>query len=186
MNAAGADALGSLAQLGNQSIGQSIGYGISAKLASTAWDKQKNLLTRGPTYARIGLEKAGYNPILYLHGGGPGAATKAPQGAMPGSYGAPNMTTGSARQLMSKQAEAAEATMKNQLQQANLAATQYQTMLGQVAEARKLSEFLEGPEGAFWVRQKYINQSLPNTGEAAILKMLTSGASAAKSWYERD
>ncbi|AXL15598.1 DNA pilot protein [Microviridae sp.] len=45
-------------------IGQGISAGISQANASKSWDRQKNLITRGPTYQMTGLRAAGLNPIL--------------------------------------------------------------------------------------------------------------------------
>lgn len=65
---------GSLAQLGNQSIGQSIGYGISKAQQGDSFNQWKKSLKRGPRYTAIGLERAGINRILAA-GGGIGATS---------------------------------------------------------------------------------------------------------------
>lgn len=60
---------GSLAQLGNDLINQSVGYAISAKSASDDWDRYKNSITRGFQYKMEGLKNAGLNPIMAVQGG---------------------------------------------------------------------------------------------------------------------
>lgn len=52
---------------------------FNAQAAAKSWDKQKDWATRSPTYARIGLEAAGFNPILALGSGGISTSAKAPQ-----------------------------------------------------------------------------------------------------------
>lgn len=70
--AAAADRTGNLLDSFIQSL-------FNAQAASKAWDKQKDWATRSPTYARIGLESAGFNPILALGSGGLQTSAKAPQ-----------------------------------------------------------------------------------------------------------
>lgn len=44
--------------------GAGLSFGLNAKAASKSWDRQKNLMTRGPSYIAQGLEAAGINRIL--------------------------------------------------------------------------------------------------------------------------
>ncbi len=67
-----AAAAGAVGQVGVQSIGQSIGYGISKAQLGDSYNQWKKSLKRGPRYRMIGLERAGLNPILAA-GGGVGA-----------------------------------------------------------------------------------------------------------------
>lgn len=70
--------------LGTAGLGSLISYGLNASAASTAWDRQKNLMTRSAQYARINLEDAGFNPIYALGGGQSflsAGGAKAPQAA---------------------------------------------------------------------------------------------------------
>lgn len=62
-------AAGALGQLGVQSIGQSIGYGISKSQLGDSYNIWKKSLKRGPTYRAIGLERAGINRIIAAGGG---------------------------------------------------------------------------------------------------------------------
>lgn len=77
---------GGLGGIAASGIGSLIGFGLNAAAASKSWDRQKNLMTRGPSYVREGLIAAGINPILAAGSIGPGSA-KAPQAS---GIGAPN------------------------------------------------------------------------------------------------
>lgn len=52
-----------------------MGFGLGQASASKAWDRYKNSLTRGPTYAMQGYRDAGINPILVARGGKLGASS---------------------------------------------------------------------------------------------------------------
>ena len=61
---------------------QAISYGLNAKAASTAWDRQKNMATRSLTYFRQNARDAGFSPINMLMSGQPSLQTggiRAPQ-----------------------------------------------------------------------------------------------------------
>lgn len=59
---AAASAAGSL-------LGAGPSYGFNAMGASLAFDRQKKMIIRGPTWAVKGLKRAGLNPILAASGG---------------------------------------------------------------------------------------------------------------------
>lgn len=86
-------AAGALGQLGTQSIGQSIGYGISKSQLGDSYNIWKKSLKRGPSYRAIGLERAGINRIIAAGGGiqagSAGALIKANQAS--GSTGSANI-----------------------------------------------------------------------------------------------
>jgi len=52
-----------------------VSFGLGQASASKAWDRYKNSLTRGPSYAMTGYRKAGINPILVARGGKLGATS---------------------------------------------------------------------------------------------------------------
>ncbi len=55
-------------------INTGISAGINAAAASKAHDRQKNMMTRGPTYMMQGLRDAGINPILAAGSAGLGGS----------------------------------------------------------------------------------------------------------------
>lgn len=151
-----------LGQVGADAISQAVGYGFNAMGASKSWDRYKNSLTRGPGYMRGGLEAAGYNPILALTKG------QMPRGVMPpaaktGPTGGPVANLGSARKLLEAQTGAATS-------QSDLAFIQKAALQGTAQESLNLAEFMMTPEGKSWVRQKFINNALPQTWPGAIIR----------------
>ena len=58
------------AVLGASAIDSLMGYGFGQAAVSRSWDKYKDSLTRGPSYAVQGLRAAGLNPILAVNRGG--------------------------------------------------------------------------------------------------------------------
>lgn len=48
----------------NSAVDSAIQGAFNAKAANKAWDRQKDAWTKGPGYARQGLEAAGFNPLL--------------------------------------------------------------------------------------------------------------------------
>lgn len=148
---------GGLQQLGNQSIGQSIGYGISKAQAGDAFNLWKKSLKRGPKYAAIGLERAGINRIL---AGGGGVTAAAPMQKLnqasgsPGS-GKPGVETATARAL-SAQAGAADA-------QATFAGTQNSIAELQRVEDQWRANFYNTAEGQDLLKAGEYKRHLPDT-----------------------
>ncbi len=121
-------AAGALGQLGVQSIGQSIGYGISKAQLGDSYNIWKKSLKRGPTYRVIGLKRAGLNPILAAGGGvsatNAGALMKANQAS--GSPGSGNPALAQSQStLLDKQTEIATAQLVYEQGKANLYGTEY-------------------------------------------------------------
>lgn len=162
---------GSLAQLGNQSIGQSIGYGISAQLASNDWDRYKNSLTRGFQYKMTGLRAAGLNPIMAVQGGlgigMPQLPSSKPSSAG-GPGGNPHLERMQARLL---DAQSAKAVMEARLTSANL------------SRATGEAAFYQTPEGRDVIRKKAYNEALPNTWPGAAIKGGSMMWNQLKDWW---
>lgn len=156
MGAAG----GSLAQLGNQSIGQSIGYGISAQLASDDWDRWKDSLTRGPTYRMQGLANAGLNPILAVQGG-LGVGTPQLPSSKPSGSGGP----GTNPALAQAQINAARAAT------AKLVAEEKGVGFRNIIDEQNAS-FWNSPLGRQTIIDRERNNALPNTVPAAGIRLL--------------
>lgn len=64
MSAGGAAASAVGTQVAVGGANSAIQYAFNKKAANDAWDRQKDAWTKGPGYARQGLEKAGFNPLL--------------------------------------------------------------------------------------------------------------------------
>lgn len=52
------------AQIGVNAASSAVQAGFNRAAANHAWDRQKDAWTKGPGYARAGLEAAGFNPLL--------------------------------------------------------------------------------------------------------------------------
>ncbi len=153
---------GSLAQLGNQSIGQSIGFGISAALASDDWDRWKRSLRKGPSYRMQGLARAGLNPILAV-GGGLGGGMPGPAASHATAGGGP----GSNPDLAQKQSSLFAATTARELATANR--TNIQATVDQAN-----ADYWTSPEGRATIAQGARNKALPSTLTGAGIRLLDS------------
>lgn len=160
-------AAASFAQLGTQSIGQSIGYGISKAQLGDSYNIWKKSLKRGPTYRMIGLRAAGINPILAA-GGGLGASSSAinlksnPAG-MGGSGGQNPAVAQSAKNAYQAQAE-------KFVSEADLARTRSELEALSLPFARALALFYSTQQGIDTAKQGAINTNLPNTLTGAGIK----------------
>lgn len=173
---------GGLAQIAGGGVQQLIGYGLNAMGASKSHDRAKNMITRGPTYARIGLEKAGFNPILALTKGQiPGSGFR-PDVARGGPSGQIDPAKGSAMALMRAQTRTTQLMGSKAAAESLLANERTLSLGGEVAEARRLMDFINTPQGQFWVRQKYINSAVPNTPSAMAAKGLMQLMPKAFKW----
>ncbi len=181
---------GDLAQLRNQLIGQGVGAAISASQASKQYDRQKNMLTRGPTYARIGLEAAGFNPILALMGGRMPQPGKVPMPNMPSPGGMGDPKIDSAKKLMNLQGQAATAQAGASNAAATLSTSRAMALKGDIAKAQALSDYLNTDEGKAWVRRGFVHQSSPNTLGGFIGKAGAEAApgliNKAKDWMNKN
>lgn len=148
-------------------MSQGFGFAGSNWQASKSWDRWKDSQTRGPTYATIGLEKAGINRILAAGGGIGASSAKSVLAATPspGGGGGADLALGERKAMMNAQKFNAE-------RQGYLATSKDAALAGEVQEAHQLSEFLQTPQGKFWVQQKFINGAVPNGLDAAAAKML--------------
>ena len=154
---------GSLAQLGNQLIGQSMSHGLNARAAATSWDKWKDSLTRGPTYMMQGYRKAGINPILAATGSGFKSTAQQIQSA-PGKPGSPGDNPGIATaqgQMIRAQTEQA---------QAGTSAANAQAALTQAKAdvAQQEAEFYQ--KNPQWIEKAAINKALPATAAGIAAK----------------
>lgn len=155
--AAAGGAGGSFAQLGTQSIGQSIGFGIGRAQMGDSWDQWKRGLKKGPTYRMEGLRRAGLNPILAAAGGlqGPPTPTNAnPAGK--GGLGENPVTAGETRNT-------AKAMQDKLLSEGDLARTQSELVGAQQAEANAKRLFYESQTGINSVRLRETLKSMPQS-----------------------
>lgn len=165
--------LGSLAQLGNQSIGQSIGFGIGRAQQNDAWDIWKKSLLRGPSYRAQGLEAAGINRIIAAGGGAwstnAGSLIKANTAS--GSPGSTNPDIAQKQGgLLKAQTGAANASASASNAQATLADTNAEIVSQGLPRARALAEYYSTPTGAATAIQGEVNTALPNTLTGAGIK----------------
>lgn len=125
-------------------------YGLNAMGASMAWDRQKNLMTRGPGYAMEGLRNAGINPILAAGAGikgGPQGTAQMAHAAKSGGRN-PALDALQAENLSAQTAKTtAEATAQNY---ANV-------------EGGALADFYGTPPGRATLQRDRVNRSLPDS-----------------------
>lgn len=143
--------------LANTALSAGLSFGLNAMSTSKAHDRQKNMMTRGPSYIMQGLRDAGINPILAAGSSGFGGATaKVPQA---GSATIPSSNFGQAALLKS--------TLD--LQGANTAKTLAERDIvraGQPAANWKAA-FYATPEGQALIKTSLENEALPKTIPAA-------------------
>lgn len=130
---------------------------INAAAASKAWDRQKNLLTRGATYQRINLLAAGINPILAAGSIGPGTA-RVPQAS---GVGLPQSAQSALAAAQTKKTSAEAETIR----------------LG-LPRARNLATFDLTPEGVMDAGRSRVNASTPQTIQAGLMRLFNSAKDA--------
>lgn len=160
-------AAGALGQVGVQSIGQSIGYGIGREQQSDSYHYWKKSLKSGPRYAAIGLERAGLNRILAL-GGGVGASTA---GSQTKANAAGMGGTGT-------NASQAAASAKALSAQAALTGTQQEIAEAQLVYERGRAELYSTGPGKGLIEAEAYLKSLPSTLTGAAIR----GGTKALQW----
>lgn len=133
---------------------------VNASQASKAWDRQKNLMTRGPSYTREGLLAAGINPILAAGSIGPGTA-RPPQAA---GTGMPNTA----------QAMAAVAQLRATQAQTRKTNAEGATIEAGLPRAINLRDFDLTPAGAMDASRSRVNASSPQTLQAGLIRLFNS------------
>lgn len=145
-------------------------FGQSQVTASKAYDRQKNLMTRGPTYIMKGLRDAGINPIIAA-GGGISASSARAQMAAPTGPGSPvsadAFKVNDAKALLKSQTAAA-------LQQGRLVSAQANIAEAQGVKAAALAAYYRSPEGIATLIDGEVNSSLPSTLPAAGIRAIRS------------
>lgn len=136
---------------------------FNQQAAGMAWDRQKNLMTRGPTYAMQGLREAGLNPILAASGGIKGAGNAPQQSATAiSSSGSQRALLGSQLELTKEQTRAAEAQGTK---------TQAEAMIqGAIANV------YQDPEVQNAMKEAEKNKAIPDTPTQVIYKSLIKEA----------
>lgn len=149
-------------------LGAGPSYGFNAMGASLAFDRQKKLIKRGPTWAMIGLRNAGLNPILAASGGlkigGPGSAQMAH--AAKNEANAPLAAIQA--NMLSAQTSAADAAASHSNAQADI------VRAGQ-PRADYLRELYSSQKGRDLALREQINQALPNTAAGIATKLSYGG-----------
>jgi len=160
-------------------IGTLVSHGMNAMAASISWDRQKNLMTRGPTYVMEGLRKAGINPILAAGAGIKGGLS------------------GSAIQAAAAQAGPSKNPALDFMQAKNLAA---QTELAEAATAKAAREsegiafdnIKRGQEAEFWnsddgramIKARAYKDGLPDTLVGAGIRGGAAALNSAKDAFK--
>lgn len=150
-------------------------FGLNARAAGQAWDRQKKWAERGPTYVMRGLEKAGINPILAvangLNLGAPKPVQAAPASA-PSSDFARNSMVSAQRDLMQSQTSAQTAQKAKFEADARLADT-HTILEATDMQRRSLQEaYYKTPEGKATVAADARNRAYPNTVSGLAAKEL--------------
>ncbi len=158
-------------------IGQPIAYGIGEAQANTAWDRMKNLLTRGPLYRQQGLEKAGLNRILAA-GGGVGATTagstiQGKSGSAGGGSGGLDPTSKPRLERAQRNAASAQEVMFNKM--GNKHQAEAEGVIAGLPFKRAQAAFYGTAEGLDVVRQHEKHMATPNTAAGLIGKGLRDG-----------
>ena len=155
-------------------ITQGLGAAYAAAAASKAHDRQKNFITRGPTYQMIGLQEAGLNPILAAKGGFGGASVKAPTVApSPGpATGASHARNRMQADLVRAQVDAANASAESSRSQANKHNLDAALVALGIPRAQGEANYYATPEGRATIERGIRNAADPNDPLAMILKRI--------------
>lgn len=146
------------AQLGNDMLNQSMGFGLSAKSASIDWDRYKNSITRGMLYRMEGLDVAGLNPIMAVSGGLAAGSPQLPKVGPTRTGGSVGNPALQGAQIRAANAQAAQATNAAEL----LRVQGIGVGLDNVGK-KGLADFLSTPAGIASIIRQEINKSLPDT-----------------------
>jgi len=164
-------------------IGQGIGYGLGQAASAKAYDRSKNMMTRGPTYQMEGFRNAGLNPILAagkLGGSVPSMPVVAGSG---GGSGASIVKTGQqspvakqqTKTLKATEEQAIAATKVNNATEAkvkaeteNVAARTQETQYG-LPYKRQGSDYYQTEEGAKTYRLGERHRAEPDGLKAQML-----------------
>ncbi len=160
---------GGAGQAGFAALDQWQRFGQSQVTASKAWDRYKDSVTRGPTWAAKGFEDAGINRILAAGSSGLAGTAKSIQAHPTGPGPLPDMTVGARRAWMQQQEWTSDAQMK-------LYDSQNLALDGQIAESQATAKFINSPEGRWWIRQKIITGATPGSLEAVAARGLMNAA----------
>lgn len=155
-------------------IGQAFGFGLNAASASKAWDRQKNMLTRGPTYMMQGLAKAGINPILAATQLRMPSASMAPQAGNPSNPAKGSRLDALQAALLREQTNTQLMMQANNAAQANKLGVETDRLLSEKPKWKKLYDFWASDEGTDITRMGAVTGALPND----------IGAMAAKGLYD--
>ena len=173
---------GALASAGLGLMAAPVNYGFSAMAASKSWDRQKNLMTRGPTYMMQGYRDAKLNPLLAITGGKAfGGGAKAPQANPPGAQVGNPATLAAIKNLNAQSAKyASEAALADartglvtQEEALALSRTKYQDLDNR--QKTVLVKYFESPAGQDAVRREIESRALPQSWAGLIAQGL-SGA----------
>lgn len=138
----------------NTLLGASLSFGLNAASTSKAHDRQKNMMTRGPTYIMQGLRDAGINPIIAAGSSGfGGQSARAPQA---GSATVPDAGRASLAVTQKRLAEAA--TAKTLAERDIIAANQ--------PAANWNAAFNLTPTGKTVMQMDRVNAAMPNSWSA--------------------
>lgn len=172
---------GAAGSAGGGMLGSLVSHGLNQIAASTSWDRQKNLMTRGPGYAMTGLRKAGLNPILAA--GNLGTSARAPQAA-PAHAGKADVLTKKKSDLLASQTRAQGAQEAKLTQEAWLAKINHELLALDMPRRQALANYFSTEEGRLVLEAQEVNQALPNTamgiaakgsfGLGKLFRMLTS------------
>ena len=164
--------------------GQFVSYGLNARAASKAWDRQKDWATRGPGYMMTGLRNAGLNPILAAQGGFRPGVSSAPMAAParnPGT-GAKNLLVGPQKKLMEKQGNAADAAAGASLSRARRDNVEADSVaLQNINRAQEASWAMNNPaEYQRLIGQRRRHEANPNTWAGAVIRAMDAMEEALK------
>lgn len=162
---------------------QAFGYGLNAMAASKAWDRQKNLMTRGPGYEMQGLRAAGLNPILAATGGWKGASSASvPQAAPASSHkqGVTNMLAARQGKLLEAQANAQDAAAMKSEHEAQLASAKRMLANLELPKAINMANYHNTRTARDLIRQQHTKDASPSSWSQLLSAIVTEMMNSAK------
>ncbi len=148
-------------------------FGQSQVTASRAYDRQKNMMTRGPTYMMKGLRDAGINPILAAGGGilgNKGSPVQQAHATGAGQFDARSLKLKDEKENIRANTKAAEAAAQKSRGEALLANVRAALDATDMPRKAFFEQFFSSQEGHDIMRKIAINEALPNTAAGLVGK----------------
>lgn len=151
------------AQSGGDMMSQTASFLGNKAAAGEAYDRWKNMQTRGPGYMMQGLRAAGINPILAAGGGIKAGASGRPPQAAPATSRHTNVLAGAQMKLLQSQTSAADAVRDKTKSEQTLVDIRAALEATEMPRKKFLEQYFASPNGQLTLEMMQVNEALPNS-----------------------